>query len=293
MRRIRVMFLMSVILAAFSGSTVAGQDSLEGKWAGELREGNTINLSHNFRSRLPGKSSHDSTTMSLDNLIGLPASIGSFNGLVQFQLRRDSGTIFYSGSFASTVGAGEFRFVPDLAFAQQLGGRGYNNLSVDELFMMAVHNVSSDFINQVHTFGYTNVTIDQLFAMRIHKVTPEFIQSLKDARYNNVTADDLISMRIHRADADYIRQIKSLGYNNLSGDQIIAMCIHKVTVPFITDLHSLGYDKISADDLVRLRIHRVTPEFVGELNAQGRRGLSVDELIRIRRESLRTTQFSR
>jgi hypothetical protein len=281
------MFMMGMLLGLFSGSAAA-HDSVEGKWAGQLRPDNRINLSHTVRSKLSNKRFHDSSTMPLDNLSGLASANSSTSSAVQFELRRDSGTIYYTGSFGGGGGQGDFRFLPNADFAQEMGAMGYKDLSVDHFFMMAVHDVNREFINQIKAFGYNDVTVDQLFSMRIHHVTPDFIQSLKDAGYSNVTVDNLISMRIHGADVEYIREVKSLGYDNLSGDQIISMRIHKVTVPYIKEMRSLGYNDLSAGDLVRLRIHRVTTEFVDQLNKSGQTGLSANELIRLRRQSRRT-----
>lgn len=278
------MFMIGMLLGLFFESPLAAQDSIEGKWESRLKEDNKINLSHTARSKVSNKSFHDSVTMPLDNLSGLAGLNSSTNSAAQFELRRDSGTIYYTGSFGGDFGHGNFRFLPNADFTQGIASMGYADLSAHQLFMMTVHNVSREFINHIHSQGYKNVTVDRLFSLRIHRVTPEFIQALKDVGYNNVSIDDLISMRVHGADAGYIREVKSLGYDNLSGNDVISMRIHKVTVAFIKEMNSLGYNSLSSADLVRLKIHRVTPEFVDELNRSGQTGLSVSQLIRLRRQ---------
>lgn len=284
MRKVNKMLIIGMFLGIFSEAPLAAQDSVEGKWDSALQEGNKVNISHTFRSKASNKRFHDSTTIPLDNLSGLAAVNRSNYSAAQFELRRDSGTIYYTGSFGGGAGNGDFRFAPNADFARGIASMGFAEPTVEQLFMMAVHNVEREFIHYIHSQGYRNLTVDNLFSLRIHRVTPEFMQALKDVGYNNVSIGDLISMRIHGADAEYIREVKSLGYDNLSGDDLISMRIHKVTVAFIKEMNSLGYNSLSSDDLVRLKIHRVTPEFVDELNRSGQTGLSVSKLIQLRRQ---------
>jgi hypothetical protein len=237
---------------------------------------------------------------------------------VRFELRREAGTIAFEGSFRNGRGAGHFDFTPDRGYIAALRSLGVEprleharrQRSEDEdLFTLALHDVSTSFIRSMIAEGY-KVPLEKYLAMRIFDVTPEYVREMRALGFSSLGAKDLIDSRIHRVTPEYVRpmraagrspsfedlkagsihgatpqfaaEMKRLGYGDLSLDQLVSFRIHRVTPTFITELRNLGYDRLSANDLVSMRIHRVTPELIRELEAAGYSRVPVDKLVAMR-----------
>lgn len=238
---------------------------------------------------------------------------------VNFEMRREAGTISYEGSFRNGRGAGQFTFAPNRGFFDTLRSLGVNTDlehsrrrerdDEETLFVLALHDVSSAFIKSMQAEGF-KVSLEKYLEMRIFNITPAYIREMRELGFRNLDVDELVASAIHRVTPDYVRrmraagwnlsldelqstaihgatpefaeEMKKYGYGNLSIDDLVSFRIHRVTPEFITELRELGYKNISADDLVSMRIHRVTPEFIRELAAAGYRNVPVDKLVEMR-----------
>ncbi len=47
---------------------------------------------------------------------------------------------------------------------------GYNDVDADDLTMLRIHNVSSQFIRRLQKKGYDHLSIDDLVKIRIHNI---------------------------------------------------------------------------------------------------------------------------
>jgi hypothetical protein len=232
---------------------------------------------------------------------GQDFKIASFEGLsraqmtsasdvpVKFALRRDAGTISFDGSFRDGEGAGHFTFTPNDSY---LGTLRSMNVALDdekdrdrtegeELFRLAMFDVSLDFIRQMHNLGY-DVGVRDLVRFRIHGVSPEMVRELRSLGLDHVSAADLVRMRIHGATPEFIRQMADSGYRNLTVESLIRFRIHGVTPEFVRDIASLGYRDVPGEDLVRMRIHGVTPEFIRDVESAGYKNVPVEKLVQMR-----------
>lgn len=238
---------------------------------------------------------------------------------VQFQMRSEAGNIDFDGFFRGGDGAGQFTFKPNPQFLQTLKSMGLEpkirersheeRSDEDELFSLAVHDVSTDFIRTMRAEGF-DARLEKYVSMRIFNVTPEYVREMRGLGYKDISADKLVETKIHKVTPDYIRRMRAagwdlplnklvasrihgatpefaaemsrLGYSDLDHDDLIAFRIHRVTPEFIEELRKLGYDKVDADDLIAARIHRVTPEFIREVQAAGYRNVPLDKLVKMR-----------
>ena len=232
---------------------------------------------------------------------GQDFKIASFEGLsraqitaasdtpVKFALRRDAGTISYDGSFRDGEGAGHFTFTPNDSY---LGTLRSMNVSLDdekdrdrtegeELFRLAMFDVSLDFIRQMHSLGY-DVGVHDLVRFRIHGVSPEMVRELRTLGLDHVSAEELVRMRIHGATPEFIREMANSGYRNLTVESLVRFRIHGVTPEFVRDIASLGYRDVPGEDLVKMRIHGVTPEYIRDVENAGYKNVPVEKLIQMR-----------
>jgi hypothetical protein len=278
-------FLTLTLAVCLAASAYA---DLDGAWTATIDDEKPGRIHLNMTRSKFGNMGH---TFDLATLAGLgEAQVRSAAQVpVQFALRREAGTIAFDGTFRGGNGAGQFTFTPHRTYAatlRQLGleldldKHGQKRSEEEELFTLAVLDVSTDFIRSLQAEGY-KVTLSKYVEMRIFNVTPEYIREMRSVGYQNLSAQKLIETRIHKATPDYIRKMRADGFN-LPLDEYIAFRIHRVTPEFIAELEKLGYRNIDADDLVAMRIHRVTPEFIRELEAAGYRNVPVSKLVQMR-----------
>ena len=260
-----------------------------------------------------GNSMHWGSSIDLDVFSGLSAAaLGAKTETpVKFEIIRDAGTIHFTGTFTDGDGVGRFTFEPNRNYVSTLRSLGVNGDvdDDDELFSLAMHDVSTAFIREMQSLGYrenleryvafrihgvsaqfvrdlralgyNSLSSDELVAFRIHGVSPQFIRDMKDLGYA-VGADDLVAFRIHGVSSEFVHTMKDLGVRGLDADNVVALRIHGASTDFVKELAELGYKNLSSDDLVSMRIHGVSPRFIRELKDAGYTGIPVEKLVEMR-----------
>ena len=308
--------ILTLTLAVFLSAATASAD-LNGSWTATTDDEKEGRIHLNITR---GKFQNMGNDFSVASLSGLTtAQINSTSQVpVQFEMRREAGLVSFDGVFKNGDGAGHFTFTPNRSYAAtirslgiefDLDKRGRNRDEEEELFMLAVHDVSTDFIRTMRAEGF-DVPLEKYLTMRIFNVTAEYIREMRSLGYKDISADKLVETKIHRVTPDYIRkmraagwdlplsqlvatrihgatpefaeQMRKLGYGDLDQEDLIAFRIHRVTPEFIDEIRKLGYDKVDADDLVSMRIHRVTPAFIREVEAAGYHKVPIDKLVAMR-----------
>jgi len=255
-----------ISLATYSGpassdspsgpSPFALQDNITGQWLLELTPGADsarITINRNYGGHGHSSNSFD---LPLASIRGLNQSqAGSSGSAVKFEVAADAGTFSCEGWFKEGNGSGHFTFAPNQAFASEMRGLGYDNLTSEDLFSMAMHGVTRAFIGELKSLGYDHVALDQLIALRIHGVTTSFIRELNGMGYEHVPTDELVSMRIHGVNTDFIKGLTTLGYARVPIDQLVSMRIHGVSADYIRKLKDRGLSNLTIDQLIDMKIH--------------------------------------
>jgi len=282
--------------------------SPEGDWT--LRPGNepdSVRLAL-FKTSKPGSTWRHESQTPLSTLEGLTYPRQGRQE-VEFQLQRDAGKILFEGYLKNGKGAGSFKFEPRAEYAREMRSLGFSinghshfdlalhdvslefaeamhsaelsDLDTDQLVAFRIHGVTLDFVEELRTAGQDVRSSKKLVAFRIHGVSPEMVRSLHDLGY---TPEDgtLIALRIHGATPEWIREIGALGYDQVDLKKFIAFRIHGVSPQFISELKELGYELPKAEKLIAFRIHGVSPEFVGELEELGYEQPQAEKLISMR-----------
>ena len=233
---------------------------------------------------------------------------------VEFELRREAGTLAFEGTFRKGVGAGEFTFAPDPDYARLLSSVGVKLRAKPgdedhEQLMLAIFDVNVDYIRSMQKAGY-RVSLEQYQSFRIFQVDAAYVKDMADVGFDNLTADKLVETRIHGATPEYIREMRAAGedlsldqyiqsrifrvtpefasemaqagYPNLDRETLVQFRIHGVSPDFIAELREVGYSRIPAQKLVEMRIHGVTPEFIRRVAAAGYKKVPVDKLVQMR-----------
>jgi hypothetical protein len=270
--------LMAFMTAPRLASSNA-QNSITGQWiVSPSKADGSAQLT--LQSTGPDWNINSSTSILLSQLRGLTAAeMRADGGMARFEIVRDAGTLQCEGRFKNGRGAGNFVFKPNRNYLSEMRSLGYDNLSDEQMFSFALHDVRLDFVRGLIAAGYERTDVDQLVSMRIHGVTLDFINDLRSLGYDRTPTDELVSMRIHGVSADFIRELKALGYERVAVDQLVSMRIHGVETDFVRELKEMGYDHVPADDLISMRIHGVATEFIKELKTLGYERPPVDELV--------------
>jgi hypothetical protein len=309
---IRILVASCALLVAASVAPAQSRE-LVGDWTAWVSEKHPERIQFSLRL---GPSENSGDQFDRSEFYGLTsAQTGSPTRVpVQFELRREAGTIAFEGTFRSGHGAGEFTFVANREFASSLHSLGVEfapkrGNDEQELFTLAIFDVSTDFIRSMQKIGY-NVPLELYEQFRIFSVDPDYVHEMATMGFGRLTAEKLVETRIHGATPEYIREMRAAGndlsldeyiqsrifqispefaaemehagYSNLSHDMLVQFRIHGVTTEFVQQLRDLGYSRVPAGKLVEMRIHGVTPEFIRRVAAAGYRKVPIDKLVQMR-----------
>lgn len=304
---------LTLVVSLFASAALA---AIDGAWTASVDEKRPDRL---YFSITRGRSHQSGNTMPVAAFTGLAASQVGAAAMtpVQFQLRREAGTVSFEGTFRNGKGAGQFTFAADRAYPAairalglELDIDGERDRSEDEtLFVLAWHDVSTAYIRSMIAEGY-RTTLKKYLTMRIFDVSPEYVREMRSLGFSDISADELVSSRIHAVTPEYVRETRAAGwklslddlqssrihgatpafaeemrragYPDLAHDDLVSFRIHGVTPAFVESFRKLGYERLTADQLVSMRIHRVTPEFVRELEEAGYTKVPVQKLISMR-----------
>ncbi|HVE71728.1 MAG TPA: hypothetical protein VNI54_10195 [Thermoanaerobaculia bacterium] len=307
---------LTLVVSLFAATAAL---ALDGAWTASIDEKHPDRVYLNLTQ---GKFNNMGSTFALSGLSGLTSAQihAATMTPVHFAMRREAGTVDFEGTFRNGKGAGQFTFAADrtyidkikslgLAFDLEKRHRRKERTNEDDLFALALHDVSTAFIKSMMAEGY-RVSLEKYLAMRIFNITPEYIREMRSLGFKDIDDDELVASKIHKVTPQFVREMRAagwdlsldeyqgaaihgatpkfaeemrrLGYGNLSHDDLVSFRIHRVTAEFIEELRKLGYAKVSADDLVAMRIHRVTPEFIRELATAGYENVPPQKLVEMR-----------
>jgi hypothetical protein len=176
---------------------------------------------------------------------------------VKFSITRDAGRLDCEGYLGNGEGAGVFQFSPDGEFVKSMAAMGFDGISDEMQFAMAVHDVSLEFAKSMRSEKLAGLTTDMLLAFRIHGVTLQFIRELRAAGIAPEDSDMLVAFRIHGVTPAFVSSVGKLGYADLKPDQLVAMRIHGVTPDYISAMKARGLKNLTIDKLVSLRVHGI------------------------------------
>ena len=212
----------------------------------------------------------------------LQSDSGLSTGAANKKVTTGAGAVTSSGTSHGTSGGDHLPPVPRPIATMR---KTYPDLTPDEVFKLAIHDVSRSFIASMNKEGYVQPSLDELTKMRIHGVDAFYVQGLRKAGYNNLTIGELVKTRIHGATPAFAQEVSAAGFGKASVDDLVKMRIHGVTPDMVRELRELGYNDLRVDEVVKLRIHGATPAFIREMRELGYKDLALER----RRADARST----
>ena len=129
--------VLALLLAGIFFGALAAQEMPKGEWRAEFQTGGEqIWLQIHWEAA--GSTHTWGSTWRVSEVWGLDPSLSiGTRPSVHFELRRDAGTMTFTGDFDKGVGTGEISFAPSADFVQGMKALGYSDLSSDQIFSMA------------------------------------------------------------------------------------------------------------------------------------------------------------
>jgi len=212
------------------------------------------------------------TSVPIAELSGLTAEELKGTGRpVTFVLRRQSGTITFSGRFANGTGQGTLRYVSDPAYFARLATMGVrNDLSEERANVLALPmlDVRTDYIEALRKEG-AFVDLSDYVGMRAVNVRPEMVHELKPLIAGTLRASDMMSLAALGVTPDYVREMRT-AYRSLTASDLSSLKALGVKPADIARFKAIGLD-VSPEDATGMKALGVTPDYVAEMRAAGAR----------------------
>jgi hypothetical protein len=211
----------------------------EGYWFATIK---SDRVQFNFQNTDdPNSHNMNGSSFSLAELPNLPR-----NGQGDFSLKRDAGTMEFTGRFDGDQGMGRYKFTADPTFADYLKGQGIEPGDDEDRMVLFFVNASRSYVADLKAEGYSSISRNDLIPLAALKVDRDYIRSLKSAGMENISLHDLIPLRSLGVDKAYIEDIRKV-YPNVSASRLISLKAQGVDSKYINDVRSSGSGRAFRD----------------------------------------------
>lgn len=288
-----VLFGLFAFFAAIviTGDNAAGvkaqvsQKTITGEWFADFNRSKSGEIHFTFQRRSEkGGFNMTGDNLRLSELQGLTidAARVSTKTDVNFNIVREAGTFACEGYFQNGKGVGFWTLTPSEKFVSTMRGRGYDNLTKEDLLSAALHNLTTKFIEDLKTAGYDSLTFKELRRALTHDITLEFIREMKSAGYEGLKMEELVRARNHDINGEYVKDVKAMGFERQPLEKLIRLRNHDITMEFINQMRSAGFENLSIEELIRLKNHDITAAFISEIKAEGYPDVPAETAIRLK-----------
>jgi hypothetical protein len=235
-----------------------------GMWSGQLHGADRLQLQLSSNEH----ENHFGFNVPIASLKGVTKSqIESASSDVRFEIVEAAGTLSFDGHFRNGIGAGEYRFTPNAAFAREMESLGIRGLRDEDLLVFTVEHFQAETARGLLSLGYS-LTRQQAVEAAIFKITPEAVREYASLGYPKLRFQDLVQFRIGKVDAAYISGMRQEGYTDLTAHQLGELAILKVTPEFVHKLAAAGYKNLKPQQLIN---YRIGANVIAEKSSEGRR----------------------
>ncbi|HEY6400021.1 MAG TPA: M56 family metallopeptidase [Blastocatellia bacterium] len=152
-------------------------------------------------------------------------------------------------------------------------------LTVDNLILLRMRNVSPEYIEAIKKAGYEDVTARQVAELKMHDITPDFIKQAQSMSGEKLSVRELVQMKISGLNPEYIAAMRQAGYDALPVRKLSQMRLMGVTPEFAAAMKRAGFDNLTAGQLIQLKALGITEEYVRQVQGWGLGKLSMREVV--------------
>ncbi|MBE7170067.1 MAG: M56 family metallopeptidase [Williamsia sp.] len=252
-------------------------DLNEGSWFATIKR-DTVSMQ--FKSE-DDRSAFNNSTFLLDEFSPLPK-----NGQGEFTLKREAGTMHFTGKFEGDQGMGHYKFAPDKTYQTYLEQQGVTGVGTRDLLPFFFINVRKNLVEVLKKNGYSHLDKGNLTTFSALKIDEPFIRSWKEAGYKNASLQELVTLKALRIEPSYLTEIRNAGLNNISITQLIQLKSQNVDAAYIRQMSQARTKKgtedtaktVSPDELVMTKALQVDSQYIQSFQALGYNDLTSQQL---------------
>jgi beta-lactamase regulating signal transducer with metallopeptidase domain len=181
---------------------------------------------------------------------------------VRFDVVREAGTIVFEGYFNSGHGSGTLVFQLNPDFRGQMSGFGFQDISDNQLFNMAVHDIGPRYAGELRAAGVMVSSAAQLLSMRIQGVTSEYIRDMQQLGFS-LDPREWINIRVQGMTPDYVREMRQL-FPSASIRELLNMRVQAIWPDYVQEIRQI-YPSASVRDVINLKVQAIFPDYLREI----------------------------
>jgi hypothetical protein len=277
---IRSRLIFALVVAALCAPIAApAQSVLTGTWT--IQPSSTAG---HIRLELRSDDEHSSENSSKYTPadLGLQASdISGPSHAAHFAMRRDAGSIDFTGTLGEGVGSGHYTFSPSAAYRDALTKRGYGRPGIEEQLAATTLDISLSYIDAITATGVHPSDYGKLIAFRALGVTPQSIRDLR-RQFGTMSDGDIITFTALHITPQYAADMRAAGVTDMDAHDLVSLRALHVDPTYIKELASVGYSNLSADQLTQLKALHVDADYIRRVQSHGYKHPTVQQLVQLK-----------
>lgn len=237
-----------------------------------------------------------------------------------FTLKRDAGTVLFTGKFDGDEGYGHYKFTANKAFDDYLAGQGISGIGENDEFAFFIINIKKEYVAMLKANGYGHIDKSELISMGALKVDEPFIKFWKEEGFNHMSTNDLVSAKALGINKEFVHEIRAAGYKNIDFNQltsfkalgidgkyiaglkkahaspnkngnenempraedITSYKAMNIDSAYVREIKDAGYANVPFNELTSMKAVGVTSEYAKSLADLGYKNISANELVSLR-----------
>ncbi|MBK8052702.1 MAG: peptidase M56, BlaR1 [Saprospiraceae bacterium] len=216
-----------------------------------------------------------------------------------FSVKREAGTMEFTGKFEGNKGMGNYKFVPNKGFVGDMQKEGIDLKEDTDLLVFFMINIKESYVQMLKKTGFKKLDKDDLIPLAALKVDEAYINSLKMAGLSDLKPGDLIPLKSLNIDKKYIEEIRSSGYKDVTADKLISLKSMDIDGKYIADYKSSNKhrtDEITSnnisnrtndggnedDDIIAFKSMDIDKSYINSIKENGYDNIANSDLIAIK-----------
>jgi hypothetical protein len=242
--------------------------SVEAPWTAKISKSDPGKLQLNVVER---KGSMLGTGVKLADLQGLSTADLESNRPVTFVLRREAGTVTFTGKFRDGEGEGTLRYEGDAGYWSRIDAMGIRNDWSErryQLLALPLLDLRTDYIAALRREGAMGELSDYV-GYKAVGVQPEMVREVKPLIAGTLKPHDLMSFAALGVTPDYAREMRT-AFAELKASDLSSMKALGVKGADIAQMKAAGLE-VTPQGAAGMKALGVTPTYVTEMRAAGAR----------------------
>ncbi|TWJ04667.1 beta-lactamase regulating signal transducer with metallopeptidase domain [Mucilaginibacter frigoritolerans] len=257
----------------------ATNDRTEGAWFATIK-GDKVHIE--FKSDDDDRNWSSSSTFPMSEFSALPKDQKG-----EFTLKREAGTVVFTGKFEGDEGYGHYKFTADKSFNSFLNSLGITEVEDGDSFAFFTLDIKKDYVSMLQKSGYKDLSKHNLISMSALRVDEAYINMWKANGYNDLSPNELVSGKALGITSEYVSEIRKAGYKDISFNQLVSFKAQNITGAYINGLRktkmktgaNTGEEVMpSANEISSYKAMNIDSSYVHSLAAVGYSNIPYHEL---------------